>query len=91
MPKGRKKFIHSVGSVGQAIFISDDTAAAKSKLARSIASKTDLKAGHVITEEDIHLLSPGDGFEWIEKRHVIGKTLVKGLPKNEIIYKEHIA
>ena len=75
----------------EAIFISDDTAAAKSKLARSIASKTDLKAGHVITEEDIHLLSPGDGFEWVEKRHVIGKTLVKGLPKNEIIYKEHIA
>lgn len=75
----------------EALFISDDVTGAKNKLARSVATNKNMKKGQVVLEDDIHLLSPGDGFPWVEKRFVIGKTLLVDIPANEIIYKEHLA
>jgi sialic acid synthase len=73
------------------LFIDPSVSIAKEKLERSIASKIDIKKGDVIKEEDIHLLSPGDGFKWIDKSKIIGKTAMQDIPKNEIIYYyEHI-
>ncbi len=59
---------------------------AKVKLERSIASNRELPVGHIITEDDLHLLSPGDGFKWAEKSQVIGREVSKTIPANEIIY-----
>ncbi|MGL5317558.1 MAG: N-acetylneuraminate synthase family protein [Bacteroidales bacterium] len=59
---------------------------AKAKLERSIASVRALKAGEVITEKDIHMLSPGDGFKWSDRNQVIGKVCLTDIPENEIIY-----
>jgi sialic acid synthase SpsE len=73
------------------IFMSDDVAASKEKLARSIATRVPLKKGQKISLNDIHLLSPGDGFKWSKKDEVIGKIAAEDLPANEIIYKKHIA
>lgn len=61
-------------------------AAAKAKLERSIATRYPLKKGHVITEEDLHLLSPGDGFKWSEKDKVIGHRLRDDIGADEIVY-----
>lgn len=72
------------------IFVEPAVHSAKKKLQRSIASKKDLQAGQIITEDDIHLLSPGDGFQWHEREKVIGKRIVKDLPEDEIIYPESI-
>jgi sialic acid synthase len=47
-----------------------------------------MKKGEIITEKDIHLLSPGDGFKWSEKENVIGKILQNDIKSNEIIYKD---
>ena len=63
---------------------------ARNKLERSIATNKSLKKGSVITEEDIHLLSPGDGVKWIDKKEILGKELAKDLPKDEIIYLKNI-
>lgn len=71
------------------IFISSDTINAKNKLERSIASKRKILKGEIIEEKDLHLLSPGDGFKWIEKDLIIGKKVLKNIPKNEIIYINH--
>lgn len=68
------------------IFISEGVAAAKEKLERSVASLRPLKAGEVLREEDLHLLSPGDGVKWSEKHLLIGKKMKQDLPKDEIIY-----
>jgi len=70
------------------MFIVADTSSAKLKLERSIATNKTLLKGHIISEKDIHLLSPGDGFKWVEKDKVIGKKILSELPKNEIIYKD---
>jgi sialic acid synthase len=72
------------------IFIEDSVKSARSKLERSIATIKSLEEGHILTDEDIHLLSPGDGFKWAEKKEVLGKRLIKPLPKDEIIYSDNL-
>jgi len=68
------------------LFIDDAVAASKTKLERSIASLRPLAEGTILSENDIHLLSPGDGFKWADRHQVVGKKLKKALPKDEIIY-----
>ena len=68
------------------IYIEPSVEQAKIKLERSIATKRSMKAGDVVTESDIHLLSPGDGFKWVQKTEVIGKKLNKDIAADEIIY-----
>ncbi len=70
----------------KSFFISDAVKATQQKLERSIASAHDMKKGDIITEKDLHMLSPGDGFKWSEHSKVVGKKLNIDLPKNEIIY-----
>lgn len=72
------------------LYIDRSVAASKVKLERSIASNKDLEGGHIITEDDIHMLSPGDGFKWAERTQLIGKTLKTAVPKNEIIYPKYL-
>ncbi|HTA81638.1 MAG TPA: N-acetylneuraminate synthase family protein [Bacteroidia bacterium] len=72
------------------IFIDSNVKQAKVKLERSIATKRDIKRGDRIGPEDIHLLSPGDGFKWSEREEVIGKKASKDLSRDEVIYKPDI-
>lgn len=72
------------------IYICESVTSSKMKLERSIATKRELKKGERIKKEDVHLLSPGDGFKWSDLPLVIGKTINKDIPKNEIIYKEYL-
>ena len=72
------------------IFISPDTSLAKEKLERSIAVNKDMKIGDVLTEKDIHLLSPGNGFKWSEKELVLGRKIINPISANEIILKRNI-
>lgn len=68
------------------IYIDKSVAGSKEKLERSIASLVDIKAGQTITEDMIHMLSPGDGFKWAEKDKVVGRKALKDIQANEIIY-----
>jgi sialic acid synthase len=63
---------------------------ARTKLERSIATKNELKSGAIICEDDLHLLSPGDGFQWSDRAKILGKKIKNDLPKNEIIYLKNI-
>lgn len=72
------------------IFIEPSVMASRVKLERSIATNKSLAVGHVISESDIHLLSPGDGFKWADKNQVIGKKIIQPIEANEIIYPKNI-
>lgn len=72
------------------IYIDKSVASSKEKLERSIASKRTIKKGELITEDDIHMLSPGDGFKWSEKDQVVGRIAKEDIPANEIIYAKFI-
>lgn len=73
------------------IFIDPSVNTAKVKLERSIATRRVIAAGEIIQEEDLHLLSPGDGFKWAEKDKVIGKKVITEIPENEVIYPNMIS
>lgn len=68
------------------LYIDKSVASAKVKLERSIATKKDLHIGDIITEDDLHMLSPGDGYKWSQVNEVIGKTVQVEIPANEVIY-----
>lgn len=70
------------------IYIEPSVTAAKNKLERSIASKRFIRSGEIIKENDLHLLSPGDGIKWVDKEQVIGCVAKSDIPANEIIYLE---
>lgn len=72
------------------IFIEDSVAVAKEKLERSIATNKDIVAGGVITEQDIHMLSPGDGLKWSQKDQILGKRVIETILKDEIIYPSNV-
>ena len=72
------------------LYIDSSVASAKVKLERSIATNKTLHPGDIITEQDIHLLSPGDGFKWVERAKVVGHKVLKEIPRNEIIYPDVI-
>ena len=72
------------------MYIDKSVAGSKEKLERSIASNKDLEVGHVIIEDDLHMLSPGDGYKWSQLNEIIGKTITVAVPKNEVIYPDFL-
>jgi len=88
---GMFRLVRDIRNLDQAmgekkIFLDDSVLSAKLKLERSIASKISLMSGTVLTEDMIHLLSPGDGIRWEEKDIVIGSVLINDIEADEIIY-----
>lgn len=71
-----------------ALFVSETVQATRVKLERSVATLRNIASGEIITENDLHLLSPGDGFKWAEKVNIVGKKARIDIPANEIIYPE---
>jgi len=57
----------------------------KVKLERSLATKFDLKEGSVLTETDLHMISPGDGLKWEDRHRVVGKKVKESLSYNTLI------
>lgn len=68
------------------LYIDPAVSAARIKLERSIATRRTLMPGETITDADIHMLSPGDGYKWMDRDQVIGHKVICKIPRNEIIY-----
>ena len=62
----------------------------RSKMRRSIVSKTDLKAGQVIGEADIIGKRPGDGIPINEYCSIVGRVVDKDIPKDRLILKDSL-
>ena len=62
----------------------------KIQIRRSIAANKILKIGDTITESNLIMLRPGIGYEYKERKLIIGKKVVKIIKKNEIINKDSI-
>ena len=68
------------------IFVASGVEAARQKLQRSIATRRAIQPGETVSTDDIHLLSPGDGFQWSERKKVLGRKVAHPIAANEIIY-----
>jgi len=94
-PDGVHRMVRDIRILDQSmgiedIFIVPETNVAKEKLERSIATNKELIKGSIITEDDIHMLSPGDGFKWAERHQVIGKIIKETILENEVIYPDFL-
>lgn len=94
-PDGVNRMVRDIRMVerwlgNEDIYIDKSVAGSKEKLERSIASLVPIKKGEIITEDKIHMLSPGDGFKWAEKDKIIGQKAKVDIPINEIIYSQLI-
>lgn len=90
-PEGVRRMVRDIRIMEQSfgkkeMFIDDSVANSRLKLERSIASNKELPVGHIITEADLHLLSPGDGVQWANRSELIGKVVKVTIPADEIIY-----
>lgn len=90
-PEGIWRMVRDIRNIEKSLgkkemFRSNAVEDTRIKLERSIASNGEIRAGMVIEERHLHLLSPGDGFRWSEREKVIGKRAKKDIPANEIIY-----
>lgn len=74
----------------EGIFVAEGVKEAKHKLERSVATNRFIEKGEYFTENDIHLLSPGDGYKWKDRNAIIGKRANQDIPANEVIYSSHI-
>jgi len=79
-----------IGFGKKEIFIEDGVSSVKNKLERSVAVKREIKAGEVIEEKDLFLISPGNGFKWRDRDRVIGKKALNDIPSGEIITQQLI-
>lgn len=71
------------------MFIETSVTIAREKLERSIAAIRDLRAGELINESDLHMLSPGDGLKWNQRNLIVGKPVTIDIPQDEILYLEN--
>lgn len=83
--------IMEMGLGQEDLVVPESVLIARSKLERSIATKRFIRKGEIITLNDIHLLSPGDGFKWHEKDMVIGTKAKIDINMDEIIYPNYIS
>jgi len=84
------QMIHDIRSVefsmGERKIVRDDSvAAAKEKLERSLAIKDSLKVGETIKQENLHMISPGNGYKWKDRDKFIGKIVNRNIEPNTII------
>lgn len=75
---------YAIGQYG--MFVNDEVKATRIKLERSLATLRPIASGEIITENDLHMLSPGDGFKWANREQVVGRKALTDIPADEIIY-----
>lgn len=61
------------------------------KMGKKLVAARGIKAGQVLTHEDIAIKSPGDGIPPYELDNIIGRTLTKDLDEDQNLVMEHLA
>tara|TARA_B100000674_G_scaffold39763_2_gene27706 strand:+ start:16990 stop:18045 length:1056 start_codon:yes stop_codon:yes gene_type:complete len=73
----------AVGTYSKTDYINSESA--RAKLERSICASQDLFEGHILTESDFALLSPGTGIPYTRKDCLLGTKLIHNIAKHEQI------
>ena len=67
------------------LFIDNSVSAAKEKLERSLALKDKLNVGAKVREENLHMISPGNGYKWQDRDKFIGRMINRPIEPNTLI------
>jgi sialic acid synthase len=95
-PDGLKRMVRDIRlteiSLGEETMkVQDSTKTAKEKLERSVAAKVDIRKGELVTQDKLHLLSPGTGVKWSELHLILGKRTIKNVSANTLVLPEHLS
>lgn len=60
-------------------------------LAKSLVARSDLQAGHIVTEADLDVRSPGRGLQPNRRRELIGIRLGKPMTGGDFFYETHLS
>ena len=94
-PQEMKELVHNIRTFEMSrgrleIFKDETTNLASEKLERSLATNKELKKGTIITSDDIHMLSPGNGLKWSDLDRVIGKEVISDISSHTLINEEQL-
>jgi sialic acid synthase len=94
-PQEMKELVHNIRTFEMSrgrleTFKDETTNLASEKLERSLATNKELKKGTIITSDDIHMLSPGDGLKWSDLDRVIGKEVISDISSHTLINEEQL-
>jgi len=89
-PEGVWRMVRDIRNVERALGeehkeVSPAVHATQSKLARSLAIRSPMRAGDVLTEQNICMLSPGTGLRWEARCELVGKRACRDLPGRTLI------
>lgn len=70
--------------------ISEAEIAQREKMRRSIVSKTNIKEGDILTEENIEFKRPGNGIRPDELKYVLGRKINRNIKADELIQWEDL-
>lgn len=95
-PIGMRKLVRDLRRVRQALGdgvkrIYPNEVGPISKMSKKLVAGCSLSAGHVLTEADVAIKSPGDGLPPYELYNVLGKALKRPLAEDEDILFEDLA
>jgi len=62
----------------------------KNKLERSLAFNKSLNEGDIIREQDLHMISPGDGYKWGDRNLFVGNKLKLNVEYNTLLNEKYI-
>jgi N-acetylneuraminate synthase len=86
---GIRQLEQSLGS-GDKREISQGEMINRENLAKSLVASKDLPKGHIITEDDVSIKSPGQGLSPLKFEELIGKELMRDLDKEEFFFQSDI-
>lgn len=94
-PEEMKQLVDNCNTVQRAMgsyerVVSEDELQQRENMRRSIIAKKDLKAGTVLTKEDLYAKRPGTGIAPDQYEKVIGTTLVRDIESDTLILDEDI-
>ena len=87
MVKAGKNVSLSLGSSNRTL--SQGEMINRENLAKSIIAKRDIASGEIVNKSDFDFKSPGQGIQPDRLKELLGKTLVKGIKKDEMIFLSH--
>ncbi len=89
-PEGLWRMVRDIRNIERAMgskekMVPDSVKKTRIKLARSLASAKSIPKGHALVEQDLCMLSPGDGLAWDERNKILGKKAKKDIPSHATI------
>lgn len=94
-PEGLRRVVRDIRNLQLVLGVAEkklleDEIPVRRKLARSLVSKVDIRAGTIIREDMLILKSPGTGIKWSDRHLIVGKKAKRDIEADRIVLHEDV-